>query len=185
MMLHPSLHAKSLQSCLILHDPVDHSPPGFSVHGILQARILEWVAMPSSRGPAQPRDWTQVSRISGGFFTIWATREVGSICFLWEKKIPNLKQLIKVWFYLNDRSSPNAPPPQIPTMPLALFCSSMTLVTFLMVKGCHGLIQLHQYARFNKQLTIHDILFKNKALPWVCSQLWCTPNITQYSILPN
>ena len=43
--------------------------------GILQARILEWVAMPSSRGSSQPRDRTQVSCIAGGFFTIWATRE--------------------------------------------------------------------------------------------------------------
>ena len=43
--------------------------------GILQARILEWVAMPSSRGSSQLRDWTQVSCIAGKFFTIWATRE--------------------------------------------------------------------------------------------------------------
>ena len=49
--------------------------PGSSVRGILQARILEWVAMPSSRGSSQPRDWTQVSYIAGGFFTTWATRE--------------------------------------------------------------------------------------------------------------
>ena len=41
-----------------------------SVHGVLQARILEWIAMPSSRGPSQPRDQTQVSRIAGGFFTV-------------------------------------------------------------------------------------------------------------------
>ena len=43
------------------------------VHGILQARILEWVAVPFSRGSSQPRDWTQVSHIAGGLFTIWAT----------------------------------------------------------------------------------------------------------------
>ena len=47
---------KSLQLCLTLCDPMDSSPPGSSVHGILQARILEWVAMPSSRGFSQPRD---------------------------------------------------------------------------------------------------------------------------------
>ena len=45
------------------------------VHGILQARILEWVAFPFSRGSSQPRDGTQVSRNEGGFFTSWATRE--------------------------------------------------------------------------------------------------------------
>ena len=49
----------------------------YTVHGILQARILEWIAMPFSRGSSQPRDRTQVSRIAGGFFTIWTTREVG------------------------------------------------------------------------------------------------------------
>ena len=51
------------------------SHPGSSVHGILQARILEWVAISFSRGSFQPRDWTQVSWIAGRFFDIWATRE--------------------------------------------------------------------------------------------------------------
>ena len=50
------MHVKSLQSCLTLWYPMDCSLPGSSVHGILQARILEWVAMPSSRGSSQPRD---------------------------------------------------------------------------------------------------------------------------------
>ena len=63
------------QSCPTLRDPVDCTPPGSSIHGILQARILEWVAMSSSRGSSQPRDRTQVSRTAGGFFTVWATRE--------------------------------------------------------------------------------------------------------------
>ena len=61
---------KIVQSCLTLCDPMD-----CTVHGILQARILEWVAIPFSRGSSQPRDQTQVSRIGGGFFTSWATRE--------------------------------------------------------------------------------------------------------------
>ena len=47
----------------------------YTVHGILQARILEWVAFPFSRVLSQPRDRTQVSHIAGGFFTNWATRE--------------------------------------------------------------------------------------------------------------
>ena len=59
------------QSCLSLCPPMDCSPPGSSsVHGILQARILGWVAMPSSRGSSQHRDQTQVSHIAGRFFTI-------------------------------------------------------------------------------------------------------------------
>ena len=63
------------QSCPTCCDPVDGSPPGSSVHGILQAGILEWVASFFSRGSSWPTGRTQVSRIAGGFFTIRATRE--------------------------------------------------------------------------------------------------------------
>ena len=56
-------------------DPMNCSPPGSSVHGILQARLLQWVAIPFSRGSSQPRDWNQVSLIAGGLLTIWATKE--------------------------------------------------------------------------------------------------------------
>ena len=55
------MHNKSLQLCLTLCDPIDCSLPGSSVHGLLQARVLKWVAMPSSRGSSQPRDRTHVS----------------------------------------------------------------------------------------------------------------------------
>ena len=60
------------QSCLILCNPMDCSPPGSFVHGIFQARILEWVAFPSpgDRRSSQLRDWTHVSSIAGRFFTI-------------------------------------------------------------------------------------------------------------------
>ena len=60
----PSCCAKSLQSCPVLCDPMDCSPPGSSVHRLLQASILEWVAMPSSRGSSQPRDCTCVFYVS-------------------------------------------------------------------------------------------------------------------------
>ena len=63
------------QSCPTLCNPMDCSPPDSSVHGILQARILEWVAIPFSRRSSWPRDWTQASWIAGRFFTIWATKE--------------------------------------------------------------------------------------------------------------
>ena len=63
------------QLCLTLCDPMDCSLPGSSVHGILQARILEWVALSFSRGASGPRDWTWVSCVAGRVFTIWATRE--------------------------------------------------------------------------------------------------------------
>ena len=61
---------KVAQSCLTLCDPMD-----YTVHGILQARILEWVAMFFSRGSSQPRDPSQVSHTAGGFLTNWAPRE--------------------------------------------------------------------------------------------------------------
>ena len=61
---------KVAQSCPTLCNPTD-----YTVHGILQARILEWVAFSFSRGSSQPRDWTQVSHIAGGFFTNWTIRE--------------------------------------------------------------------------------------------------------------
>ena len=63
------------QPCLTLCDPMDCSPPGSSVHGILQTRILGWVPFSFSRGSSQSRDQIQVSRIAGGFSTSWATRE--------------------------------------------------------------------------------------------------------------
>ena len=67
-----------LQLCLTLCDPMDCSPPGSSLLGIFQARILEWVAIFFSRGSSRPRDRTCVSCISGRLFTIWATRERGN-----------------------------------------------------------------------------------------------------------
>ena len=70
------------QSCPTLCDPVDYSPPGSSVHGILQARVLEWVAISFSRASSWPRDRTQVSRIAGRRFNLWATREAPSIHLL-------------------------------------------------------------------------------------------------------
>ena len=70
------LHAKAVTVLwLVAQLYLTLSPPGSSVHGILQARIQEWVAMSSSRGSPQPRYCIQVFHIAGGLFTIWATRE--------------------------------------------------------------------------------------------------------------
>ena len=67
---------KSLSCVLTLCDPMNCSLPGSSLHGIFQARILEWVAISFSRRSSRPRDWTQVSCIVSRCFTVWATREV-------------------------------------------------------------------------------------------------------------
>ena len=61
------------RSCPTLCDPVDCRPPGSSIHGLLQARMLAWVAVSFSRGSSQPRDQIPVSCTSGIFFTVWAT----------------------------------------------------------------------------------------------------------------
>ena len=77
--VHVLVCAKSLQSHLTLCNPVDHSPPGSSVRGNLQARILEWIAVPSFRRSSQPRDQTYVfytpTALAGQFFTTSTTGE--------------------------------------------------------------------------------------------------------------
>ena len=73
--------AKSLQSCPTLSDPMDCSPPGSSFHEISQARTLEWVAMPSSRGSSQPRDQTPVFCVS------CIHRQILYYCTTWEDYI--------------------------------------------------------------------------------------------------
>ena len=72
------MSAKSLQLCLTLCDPMDCNPPGSSVHEILQARTLGWIAMPSFRGSSRPRGWTHVSYgscVAGRFFTAESERK--------------------------------------------------------------------------------------------------------------
>ena len=69
------------QSCPALCDPMQ-SPPGSSVHGILQARILKWVAIPFSRRSSQSRNQIWVSHSAGKFFTVWATREAPTLLML-------------------------------------------------------------------------------------------------------
>ena len=93
---------KVAQSCLTVCDAMD-----YTVHGILQARILEWVAFLFSRRSSQPRDQTQVSCIAGGFFTSWAMREdskiwvtffISILSLLWSRTKPAISLRIK--FYL-------------------------------------------------------------------------------------
>ena len=85
-------HAKLLQSCPALCYPTDCSLPGFSVHGILQARILEWVATLLPRGSSWPRDWTHVSYIS------CIGRQVLYTSVIWEKPIKEVDFTLSVLF---------------------------------------------------------------------------------------
>ena len=84
-------------------DPMDCSLPGSSVHGILQAGILEWVAISFSRGSSWPKNWNQASGIAGGCFTDWASREAqyerkdprtDITCFQWEAQGKVLKKIM-------------------------------------------------------------------------------------------
>ena len=81
------------QSCPFLYDPMDWSLPDSPVYGILQERMLEWVAILFSSRSSQPGNWTQISCIVGGFFTIWATKEAW-----WEHTLGKQKG----WLYLAE-----------------------------------------------------------------------------------
>ena len=109
------------QSCPTLFNPMGCSLPGSSVCWILQARILEWVAIPFSRGSSQPRDWTQVSHIAGRFFTY---EPPGKPLYL-EIEI----QIGAVFQYHSPKSSHPRPLPQSPkdcSIHLCLFAVSHT-----------------------------------------------------------
>ena len=92
---HNICEVKVAQSYLTLCNPMDCSLSASYVLGILQARILEWIAMPSSRGSSQPRDGIRVSCIAGGFFTVWDTREVVIIIIYSGEKARNLGHVQK------------------------------------------------------------------------------------------
>ena len=104
------VHVPGIITCVLsrvwpLCCPMDCSPPGFSVHGILQARMLEWVAISYSRGSSQPRNRTWVSCTAGRFFIDWAIREAK-----WDWAKSWLCLLLAVWpwaSYLTSLSPSN------------------------------------------------------------------------------
>ena len=107
-----------VQSCPTLCNPMDCSQPGFSVHEILQARVLEWVDIPSSRVSSWPKDWIQVSSIASRFFTIWATRGPSPSPTLryYKKSVAVEEETEQHWPFLHPRlpfsgprSSPHPP----------------------------------------------------------------------------
>ena len=90
----------NVRVCVLSHsvvsdsDTVGCSLPSPSVYGTLQAKILQWVAIPFSRGSSQPRDWTQVSFTAGRFFIIWTTRVAHRANDMMQNKIPALMELL-------------------------------------------------------------------------------------------
>ena len=148
------LGCEVIQSCPTLCNPMDCSPPGSSLHGILQARVLEWIAISFSRGSSWPRDQTQVSCIAGRRFTLWATREsqeafpfpfsISSFGFLWSCCIFSLRThqpdcpLSLPWFLPSDCS---------PASGLVSFPNEgLTLVLLPLPKALNFLYQATSYA---------------------------------------
>ena len=138
---------KVAQLCPTLCDPMNCNLPDSSVHGILQARILEWVAIPFSKGSFQPRGWTQVTRVESRFFTIWATGM--------PLKLPGRSPNSNIWNF--ERIYMNPPPrPHVCLCPTVTGHSAGSQVSFC------GLLSLAM---------THDASFK--ACVWFfCFRLW-------------
>ena len=126
------------------------------VHGILQARILEWVAVPFSGGSSQPRDWTQISHIAGGFFTSCATREAQ-----------------EYWSGWPTSSSADPPDPGIKLGPPALQADSLPIELsgkppkfgMLPEFACHSFNRDHSYTLLPTHFKCH---YNLKQLSQIC-----------------
>ena len=116
------------QSGSTLCDPMDCSLPGSSVHGILQARILECVTLPFSRGTSLPRDQTLVSHIVGRFFTIWATGKTNIIVIQVYAPTTNAKEAQVDWFYEDLQHLLELTPKRCPFHHKGLECKSREIL---------------------------------------------------------
>jgi len=92
------------QSCLTLCNPMDCSLPGSTVHGVFQARILEWIAISFSRGTSQTRDWTWVSRIVGRCFTVWGTIHIYNAIFSSVQSLSRVRLFATPWIAARQAS---------------------------------------------------------------------------------
>ena len=107
-------HMSSIaQLCLTLWDPMDCNLSDSSVHGILQTRMLEWIAISFFRGSSWHRDWSQVSCIAGRYFTIWATDEAQNLALIIK---PNNSHLVDYKSCLFLVSSKNQNKPDYPPL---------------------------------------------------------------------
>ena len=125
------MKVKFAQSCPTLSDPMDST-----VHAILQARILERVTFPFSRGSCQPRDWTQVCHIAGGFFTSWATKEAlysPLISLLYD--VPSCMDLV-------DRLFPLQPGPDVDTFPTLDPTESLQPIDYTIFKNQMSIVRV-------------------------------------------
>ena len=155
------------QSCPTLCDPVDYSPPGSSVHGISQARILEWVAISSSRGSSWSRSRTQVSCITGRYFTIWATREALTAIIpaqFQSEKWPGLDSNDTITLYLIYC-----------LLSFIVYCSSLFLHSYML----SSLIELNPVLLNLKLLVVYSLFSQALSSAWIVPSVfaWQTPTI--------
>ena len=155
---------KVTQLCLTHWDSMD-----CTVNGILQARILEWVAIPFSRGSFQPKDWNQVSHIAGRFFTSWATREAQEY---WSREpIPSPVDI------LDPGIQPGSPALQVDSLPaellgnptyptwLKIYKYPLESITMNKANGGDGIpLELFQILK-------DDVV---KVLQSICQRIWTT-----------
>ena len=115
-------HSSHVRLC----DPMNCRLPGSSVHGIFQARVLEWVAISFSRGSFWPRDWTQVSHTAGRCFTIWATRDYVMLINLHQISILRMwsRKQWKSQYHFKANSNSNLPSD-------TMLCSGLVALKFL------------------------------------------------------
>ena len=150
-----------IKSCLTLWDPMDCSLSGYSVHGILQAGTLEWVAVSSSRGSSPPRDWTCVSCIGRQIIYHWATCEAPEICSL------NLKFFVDNLSLCSLSPSPNSSSLNMDTLfvfwlPLFLTKNQLFLFFFfLLYMTCHLPLGA------SKVLLLLWLIFSSMTVMWI------------------
>ena len=166
------LKVKVTQSCPTLCHPMD-----YTVHGILQARILEQVAFPFSRGSSHPRDWTQASRIAGRFFTSWATREpkntgVGIVSllqgiFLTQESNRGLLHCRWILYHLSHQGSPN------------IFISNAAHGTVMVSRAAWSLLPFLSYKCGNWEPRI------SSCQCWLLSIVAQSDFVFLYSVLPS
>ena len=145
------------QSCLTLCNPMDCGPPGSSAHEILQARILEWVAMPFSRGSSQFRDQTWVSYIAGRFFTVWVITEA-------------LYSIVFQYFYIlqndhHNKSSYRLSPYKMITVSLTIFPMLYVISLWIIYSITGSLYLFIALSCFTQPPhTLHSALAPNQAV---------------------